>query len=215
MVLSKFVKNQTVEKAKKTVKKTFLSKNKKLESLFQIGFEFAGHVLNNYWFLKPNIQIKVNNFIKQKFLGNFIIGMQIRYEFLNQTDIKRFINCAKKIERKKKTVNQAIKWFIVSENNTQLQMLKKKYGEKILINEGKIGHIAYESNTYERALLDIELLSNCDEIILTGGSTFGFIASLKSQKKPFFVEGRRSKNSCKFLDFNAPARSPDGFSSFK
>lgn len=215
LVLHKFVRNITVEKARKILNDQNYNENKKLESLFQIGFEFAGHVLNNYWFLKPNIELKVKNFIKKNFLGNFIIGMQIRFDFLNQKDINRFINCALKIERKNKNLNRLIKWFILSDNNNTIQSLINSHGGKILVNEGKIGHIAFEANTYERAILDIELLSYCNEIILTGGSTFGFISALKSQKRPYFVEGRRSKNTCKFLDFYAPARSPYGYSSFK
>ena len=40
---------------------------------------------------------------------------------------------------------------------------------------------------YEKTILDNELLSRCDEMIITGGSTFGFLAAIKSQRMPYHV----------------------------
>jgi hypothetical protein len=215
LVSKGFIKKQTVLKARKALESN-VSQNIKLDNLFQIGFEFAGHVLNNYWLLKPNVKEKINNFIKQKFSGDFIIGLQMRFEYLNQEDIQTFVNCALKIENDNKTRigNRKVKWFISTDQNAQIQNLLNRYSDRILTGEGKIGHVAFESDAYERAILDIELLSHCNETILTGGSTFGFIGSLKSQKIPYFVEGKRSSNECKLLDFHAPARRPAGFSVF-
>lgn len=211
-----FLQKQTLEKARKTLE-FHVSKNKKLDSLFQIGFEFAGHVLNNYWLLKPKLKEKIRNFLKEKFSGDFIIGLQMRFHYLNQEDIQTFINCALKIEKENKIniASRKVKWFISTDQNYQIQILLKNYSDKILVGEGKIGHVAFESDAYERAILDIELLSHCNETILTGGSTFGFIGSLKSQKMPYFVEGRRYSNVCKLLDFHAPPRTPTGYSIYK
>ena len=212
-----FVSSGTVKKAKKNLNDKQVTKAMKLDSLFKIGFEFAGHVLNNYWLVKPNIKAKINNFIKKKFSGDFIIGLQFRFHYLNKEDIQTFIKCALDIENNNKinVSNRKVKWFISTDQDTYIEDLFKRYSDKILRGEGKIGHIAIESDAYERAILDIELLSYCNETILTGGSTFGFIGSLKNQKIPYFVEGRRSFNGCKLLDFNAPARTPIGYSIFR
>ena len=57
---------------------------------------------------------------------------------------------------------------------------------------GTITHIIDNPNGYEKAIVDMELLSRCDEIIITGGSTFGFVAAMKSRKLPYFVNGKDS-----------------------
>ena len=211
-----FVRSETVKRAQKSLKDKHVTKAQKLDSLFQIGFEFAGHVLNNYWLLKPNVKEKINNFIKQKFSGDFIIGLQMRFEYLNQEDIQTFIKCALKIEKDNRANigNRKVKWFISTDRKDRIQNLIRQYGNKMLVGNGKIGHVAFAGGTYERTLLDIELLRYSNVTVLTGGSTFGFIGSLKSQKIPYFVEGRRSSNECKLLDFHAPARRPAGFSVF-
>lgn len=64
-----FVRSETVEKVKRNLKdKHFLkattTKAQKLDSLFQIGFEFAGHVFNNYWLVKPKLKEKISDFVK-------------------------------------------------------------------------------------------------------------------------------------------------------
>lgn len=136
---------------------------------------------------------------------------------MNQEDVQIFINCALEIENDNKINigNRKVKWFISTDENAQIERLLKRYSDKILTGEGKIGHVSFESDAYERTILDIELLSNCNETILTGGSTFGFIGSLKSQKLPYFVEGRKSSNRCKLLNLHAPARTPTtGYSIF-
>ena len=44
-------------------------------------------------------------------------------------------------------------------------------------------HISDDPNGYYRTFLDVELLSKVnDELIITGGSTFGFVAAIKTQK---------------------------------
>lgn len=215
LVLYGFVRRKTLKNAKKAIMNKNMNENQKVENLFQIGFEFAGHVLNNYWVLKPHIQKRVNDFIMQKFKGNFIIGFQMRFEYLDKADIEHFINCALKIENNIFKLNKrTVKWFIITDQYAKIEYLIKTYKNKILTGDGKIGHVAYESDSYERALFDIELLSYCNEIILTGGSTFGFIGSIKNQKRPYYVEGKRSMNMCKLLDFNAPARTPTGYAMF-
>lgn len=116
-----------------------------MDSIYQIGFEFAGHVLNNYWLLKPNVKEKISNFINQKFSGDFIIGLQLRFHYLNQEDIRTFINCALKIERENKIniANGKVKWFISTDQYDKIRNLLKRYSNKILIGEGKIGHVNF------------------------------------------------------------------------
>jgi hypothetical protein len=53
--------------------------------------------------------------------------------------------------------------------------------------------------------MDVELLSKCDEIIVTGGSTFGFIAAIKARKMPFYVNGNSSMEYCEQMKLNRPS----------
>lgn len=73
---------------------------------------------------------------------------------------------------------------------------------------GEIDHIVSNPNGYGRAIFDVEMLSRCDEIIITGGSTFGFIATLKAQKMPFYVEGKRLMKECREFNLSAPPTTP-------
>ena len=209
------VKKETVERAKRAVNDTNIDEKKKIEYLYQIGFEFAGHVLNNYWLLNSNLKRKAAKFVqKNRFKESFIIGIQMRFEYLNETDIEAFAKCAFEIEKNNRDLigDRQVKWFLTSDrfetfHDSLVRKLKKKYSQEVISSEGKIGHIANNHVFYERTLLDIELLSLCNETIITGGSTFGFIGSLKSQKRPYCVEGRRSNaTQCKLLEFSSPCR---------
>jgi hypothetical protein len=71
--------------------------------------------------------------------------------------------------------------------------------------EGLIGHIITADNTlhvadaYKRAVIDNELLSKCDELIMTAGSTYGMVAAIRSGRKPLFFSGMRRSRHCERL----------------
>ena len=69
--------------------------------------------------------------------------------------------------------HKGIKWFISSDLESIADILREKYPNKIVTGNGVIGHILRNKDSYQRAILDHELLSRCDELIITGGSTFG------------------------------------------
>lgn len=207
LVRAGFVKQSTVDKAFNLSKN--YTENQKIEYLYMIGFEFAGHVLNHYWNLKPYLNNKAAKLVRTKFGTNFVIGIQLRMLYLEIRDIDLFIECARHIEKQKRAITRAeykVKWFITSDNQTIVEKLVEKYPDQIIVSEGLIGHIARGSNGYERALLDIQLLSMCNETILTGGSTYGFVAAMKSQSRPFVFEGKRNQTKCQRFEFFAPAK---------
>jgi hypothetical protein len=81
--------------------------------------------------------------------------------------------------------------------------IREKYGEgKVFTSEGVIGHIITRDNSlhvpdaYRRTVLDNELLSRCDELIITAGSTYGMIAALRSGRMPLFFSGMRGARQC-------------------
>lgn len=67
-------------------------------ALYQIGFEVGGNLLNKYWL--PNYKFK-KDFEKfnKIFQENYVIGFQIRTEFLSLNDVEIFTKCALEIEQ--------------------------------------------------------------------------------------------------------------------
>lgn len=84
--------------------------------------------------------------------------------------------------------------------------MKSTYREKVIdSNTGPIKHIVDDTDGYYRTILDVELLSRTDELIVTGGSTFGFTAAMKNQKLPWFIDFREEINKkCRIMTFKHP-----------
>lgn len=212
------VQTETVEKAALTLSNPNATKSQKLENLFLIGFEFGSYVLTNYWVLKPALEKKIADFVKAKFSSNYVIGFQLRNEFLNPEDIEVFIRCAQKLEidaTAEELANRTVKWFISTENSGLVAKYFQNFTQKVITLEGPVGHIAFSSTFYERTIMDLELLGICDVAIMTGGSTFGFLAQMKKQKWSYYIEGKRKMTQCKIFNFSAPSRTHYNASVFR
>jgi hypothetical protein len=105
-------------------------------------------------------------------------------------------------------VNKSVKWFVTSDEEDKLSRLIANYSGKIFTSNGTIAHFVSSTKGYLRTLLDIELMSRADEIIITGGSTYGFMSSLKSGKYPLFVNGRVKAKKCERFSFSNPSLTP-------
>lgn len=217
LVKFNFVRAETVKRAQDSLDDENIIENQKLEYLFLIGFEFAGHVMNNYWMLNKMLANKINDFVHKEFNGNYMIGMQFRFHYLDKVDVIHFLNCSKLIENKNKQIiaNRKVKWFISSDDGAFIETLKRNYSDKIVTGIGHIGHVDTNPDAYERALFDIELLSKCDETIITGGSTFGVMSFIKSQKRAYYFEGKKSKKECRKFRFFSPPITPIGAAVFR
>ena len=194
---------ETLQLAQKAISNENMSETQKQDYLFRVGFEVGGTVLNKFW--KPNsyIRDKVEFYVKNEFKENFVIGIQLRYYYLNKLfDTIKFIDCALQIEREhnlKSSLNKKkrFKWFISSDTQSFIDEIFLVYGNRSFTANGTITHIIDNPDGYEKAIVDMELLSRCDEIITTGGSTFGFVAAMKRGKLPYFVNGKDSNmKSC-------------------
>ncbi|CAF0871454.1 unnamed protein product [Brachionus calyciflorus] len=161
-----------------------------IDKLYAIGFEVAHNLLNKLWTLKSKFKYQIEKFQQDNFKNYFIIGIQLRSDYMKYRDLKLFIRCARYIEKINNATDRA-KWFISTDMKNVFPILKKKFGDKVIEGRGKIGHITYDDNTMYRTVFDNEILSKSNEIIITGGSTFGFVASLRQGKMPYFVEGER------------------------
>jgi hypothetical protein len=89
-----------------------------------------------------------------------------------------------------------VKWYVSSDSEDLLNKLVALYPDKVLAAKGAILHVATSPEGYFRTLVDVDLLSKCDEMINTGGSTFGFVAAMKSFRVPYFIDGKSSQMKC-------------------
>jgi hypothetical protein len=179
-------------------------------------------VLEKHWQLRAFLREKIDAFELEYFSKNrFIIGLQIRSVYLTSKEIEMFFSCAQSIEESYLKENNTsdnrnlIKWFVSADHDRLIKKFSKRFPHRILTSDasgaGKVKHIGFDPAGYERALFDIEMLSKCHETILTGGSTFGFIAALKSQKRSFYVEGGQSMSACKRLSLAKPSVTSKGY----
>ena len=90
-----------------------------------------------------------------------------------------------------KTKYKGVKCFVRSDSEGSLNsegvlngLKKGKYSDRIVTGSGTMDHIVHDSKAYKRAILDVELLAKCDELVITGGSTYGFVSAMKSLKLP-------------------------------
>ena len=174
------------------------SEAEKRAACFKVGYEIGGNLLNRIWTPNKLISDMVNAFVETKFKDNFVIGIQLRYHYLMDRELftYRFINCALQIENdylmrgNLSTKSKNVKWFIASDSEKYLNKLVKLYPDKILTADGPISHIQ-NPDGYQRAIIDVELLSKCDEILMTGGSTFAFMGAMKSLRMPFNIDGQQ------------------------
>ena len=176
------VTRDTIDKALNATKNMSVNSNQMNQNLIiQVGYEVGGNLLNKIWKPKPTIQNQINFILNSSFKDYFVIGIQLRYQYISDNeDTSKFVNCAMMIETNLTNSIQnrkykGIKWFVTSDREDVLNRLVKLYPEKIIIGEGKIGHVEDNKNSYPRAIMDVELLSNCNELVITGGSTFGII----------------------------------------
>jgi hypothetical protein len=132
------------------------------------------------------------------FKNNYVIGIQMRAAdsgYLDESrDHLKFINCAIEIEKeyilKSKKTDISFKWFIATDSDKIRSFIFYHFKEKSFTSNGTLGHSSWGVQSILRhTVLDVELLSKCDEIIVTSGSTFGWLAAMKTLKMPFYVSG--------------------------
>jgi hypothetical protein len=195
------VKNETLSNALQTIANNQSTQLEKQERLLSVGYELGGNLLNRVWRPAKVINDDVEKYYEKYFKNNFVIGIQLRYQYLDKEDTKTFIDCALDIEKNYLAYNlsriNSFKWFIASDTQGEINGIFKKFGNKTFTtNEFKLGHILYDPTSIRRAMLDVELLSLCNELIVTGASTFGWVAAMKSQKLPFYVNGQNKMYKC-------------------
>ena len=206
------VKAETLNSAVDSLIFRNIDENQKLESLFRVGFEVGGNLLNACWIPSEAISKEIKDYLENEFKDSYVIGFQIRSEYLPEKEIylNKFIDCALDLESiylKSNKNSKKIKWFISSETEQDIDYIKNDYKSKthnIINTYGKLFHASLDSIGYKRAIADSELLSKCDEIIVTGGSTFGWVPAMKMLKLPFYINVDDSAEKCSKARLSKP-----------
>ena len=185
-------------------------------------FEVGGNLLNKMWIPNDIILAEINDYLENIFKENFMIGIQLRYssKYIDEEkDTEKFMKCSQQITRDVQQLTKNfsekykdVKWFVTSDRGDILNRLKKRYADKIVLGEGRLGHVGRKLYAYKRTILDLELLAKCNELIITGGSTFGFVAAMKALKLPYFVETKL--DGCVRKGLGRPPQQHLGYGSF-
>ena len=209
------VSRESVDDAREKMSDTTNAKytnDEQLNAALQVGYEFAGNVLNLHWEPYDKYMDYANEYWEKYFKNNYVIGWQLRTGFFDfLTGVYVWEQCAFELE-KLQAQELPVKWFIIIDNLDWLDLLRAKYPDKIIF---------YRDRSLDHGLtilVDIELMSRCDEIILTGSSTFGMIAGFKSMKMPYYVnakEGGIGSEQCKRMDLAHPPVRDTWIASFK
>ena len=176
-----------------------------IDSIYLIGYEVGGNLLNKYWIPENSISAQIDKYVEQNFKSNLIIAFQVRTQFLSAADnynraVDNFIECAKTIERFARS-DRPVKWFISSDNAEIVKQIDVKNPNRTLQGFGEIGHVANKASSYGRAIVDIALLSRADYLVVTGSSTFGFLASMMSGRLNYVINGR---DKCRLMSMGKP-----------
>ena len=135
-------------------------------------------------------------------------------------DFLKFIQCALDIEKIynskfKSKEKESFKWFIATDSDKLRNWTQSKYPDKVFYAKGRVAHVGWDAGGLKRVLLDIELLSRCNEIVVTGGSTFGWIAAMKMLKLPYYITGFSKMETCLRAELNLSPVNRNGAAVFK
>mmetsp|Transcript_13744 Transcript_13744/g.20753 ORF Transcript_13744/g.20753 Transcript_13744/m.20753 type:complete len:652 (-) Transcript_13744:128-2083(-) len=142
--------------------------------------------------VKPIRKI-VEDFVDKNFYGYYVIGMQVRYgvgQFYLKEDQDEFWRCALSMGRQLPISTQKkLRYFIASDSQQIIHEAKRALGNKLIYYETVRGNDAAGQDAWYGAAVDNFLLSECDDIIVTSTSTFGYVAAARKDIAPMTMSG--------------------------
>ena len=179
----------------------------KVDTVLRVGFQVGGNVLRHYWRPTETLASKIDYYYERFFKGFYVIGIQVRVQFLQGAAefLSIFTECALNVEKYTAAAQgRPVRWFVTSDQQSVIDQLLAKYPDKIVQTNGTIGHIYVSDVGLEKTLLDSELLALADEMITTGASSYGFLAAMKAGRLPLFVQGAFNVTKCQRATLYAP-----------
>eukprot|EP01116_Phalansterium_solitarium_P022201 TRINITY_DN7246_c0_g1_i1.p1 TRINITY_DN7246_c0_g1~~TRINITY_DN7246_c0_g1_i1.p1 ORF type:complete len:644 (-),score=219.24 TRINITY_DN7246_c0_g1_i1:357-2288(-) len=170
-----------------------------MQSLFET-FEPMGVLARSMLILNPAIRSIIDKFkAKHEFDKYFTVGIQIRTYLFNRgrhdpvNQINRFFHCADKAEsiyRESIDDERPTRLFVCSDNQTMLGELKQKHGDRLVhfvASEDMPSGLDKRQFDAWLRLVEILIVSECNDMVLSDFSTFSTIASGVSSKRPYVL----------------------------
>eukprot|EP01116_Phalansterium_solitarium_P004766 TRINITY_DN15878_c0_g1_i1.p1 TRINITY_DN15878_c0_g1~~TRINITY_DN15878_c0_g1_i1.p1 ORF type:complete len:495 (-),score=159.62 TRINITY_DN15878_c0_g1_i1:101-1585(-) len=175
---------------------------KEMNELFD-GFEPFSIIAQSLLVLRPELQEFIDRFRpKHRFDEHFTLGVQLRFGLFRTsagdqlTKAGKFLQCADKINHDRVldgVDSRPLKIFACGDNPEKLALLKQQYPELDIVslqpedmkpfpNFTMLNYKLSEDQLYR--LLDIWMLGECEDLLLSDLSTFGTVASGKRALKP-------------------------------
>jgi len=147
------------------------------------------------------IMQRVDKFAQDHFTGKYVIGMQIRRardsgHFFLWDDQHLFWDCARLMKKRKERdlarekSDEKVVFFLATDSELVKQEAMKELGPDVLtVDIATRVPDTRGTEGWENALVDNYLLSHADDLIVSGGSTFGYVAHGRSDIIPLVVSG--------------------------
>lgn len=90
-----YIRKATVDRAFERAQNETIDDRDKIESLHEIGFEYAGNFLKKHWILTQHMQKKLDKIVNNNFEGDFVIGNIFQYlslELFSDFDALKKVN---------------------------------------------------------------------------------------------------------------------------
>ena len=209
------VERETIEAAAlRAHNRTHYSREQRQAAVFAVGYQTAHTLLNKHWLAKADLRRRIELAHEQHFRDAFVIGVQVRQDFFENDDMQVMMECALGVERRARQRDDSnssssspikIKWYVATDEAYVKRQISERYPGRVIFHEQDVLHRPRDHS--ESIIFDIELLSRAHELILTGGSTFGFTAAIKAARMPLYVNTRQNATRCLRMSLaSLPAR---------
>lgn len=154
-------------------------------------------------FFKPDVLVqRITDIILSKAEGFHLIGFQIRmgsggsdfadsHTFLKMDSLQKFIDFAEAYRIQRGIDPSRVRWYVSTDSSKAERKLRELYPARVLSGSShRRGHSQQKSANlleFRRAVVDLNVLSRCEYLVLTNYSSFGMIARMVSQRPLFSI----------------------------
>jgi len=126
---------------------------------------------------------RVNAIRQKRFAGQHVIGLQMRSFFMQPFQVATFWRCARFLAMQQ--TKPTIFFLATDDEKIQEAALQALPRDVVVIVDGKVTRAT--ANGVKRAVVDMLLLEESDELIITAGSSFGRLAHGRNGRAPYVV----------------------------
>lgn len=154
-------------------------------------------------FFQPKSFLKkhINSFLSL-YHPYHLIGLQIRmgsggadfrdtHKFLRMSSLQRFVQYAEDYRLYQGYKEDEVRWFLSTDSSEVERNLTASFPGRIIVASAySRGHSAQQKaniNAFNRAVIDVSILSHCEYMVLTNHSSFGMVARMIAPNPLFAI----------------------------